>query len=187
MSLRRAVAFHEAAHCAAALALGYRVTEARLHVRGGETRFTQPNNTHDAAVIAAAGTVAQMRVAPDSPITMSDDAAIVAESLDRGAWRDADRLVDEFWPLIQKIASELLERGQLEFTQEVARRLGLVLNREPPPPKPIATATDSHVLVGVVDKALTRVADALDRLSAPREIVRDAKGRATGVRVKESV
>ncbi len=124
-SLRRAFAFHEAGHVAAALVLGYRVTAAWLHASGGRTLFTTPHSDRDAALIALAGTIAQWRVAPRSPLTASDD----LDGVNMRCWADAEALVEQHWDLVERVAAELIEHGELELCGAVAARIGLVLSK----------------------------------------------------------
>jgi hypothetical protein len=92
--------------------------------------FSAPHDAYDAAVIAFAGTIAQLRAAPGSPLTASDDLQVIALCADQRACRaDAEALVQGHWPLVERVARELLEHGRLQVCDAVAERIGAVLTR----------------------------------------------------------
>jgi hypothetical protein len=92
--------------------------------------FQHAARRFEAAVIALCGTIAQLRAVPGSPLTASDDFAVIDRCADqRGCRAEAQRLVDENWPLIERIAAELLEHGELKFCGAVAERIGAALTR----------------------------------------------------------
>jgi hypothetical protein len=115
-------------HVAAALVLGCRVSAAWLHARGGRTLFTRPRNARDAAVIALCGTIARLRAEPGSPLAASDDFKMIDRCGDQRACRaQAQALVDEYWSLVEAVALELIEHGELQLCAAVAQRIGLTL------------------------------------------------------------
>jgi hypothetical protein len=79
-----------------------------------------------------AGTIAQLRAVPGSPLTASDDFEVIDMcAAQRGCRAQAQALVDEHWELIEAVARELLEHGQLQVCGAVAERIGLTLTGEP--------------------------------------------------------
>jgi hypothetical protein len=119
MSLRRAAASHESAHCIVAWALGYAVSWAWVNDERGQMAYAAPQSERDETIILLAGTIAQLRVCPDSPLGRSDARRLAA--LPAARYRaEAEALVTRHWSLIADVASRLLERGEvggIEVTQ----------------------------------------------------------------------
>jgi hypothetical protein len=111
--MRLPAAFHESAHACVAVRLGYVVSWARIDDRGGRVMYDVPRSEHDAIVILISGTIAQRRVAPHSPIGVTDGARMAALPVDR-YWAEAEALVTELWPRIEALAARLLERSHLD-------------------------------------------------------------------------
>jgi hypothetical protein len=128
--MRLAASFHEAGHAACAMVLGYTVSAVELHQRGGRTLYATARDERDEAVIAFAGTIAQHRAVPGSPLTVSDDFAVINQCADqRGCRAQAQALVEANWGLVERVARELLEHGRLQVCDAVADRIGAVLTK----------------------------------------------------------
>jgi hypothetical protein len=110
--LRRCVAFHESGHCVVAVTLGYPVSWAWISDFAGRMSCAPPQSERDQTIILLAGTIAQHRVAPGSPLSRSDFRLLADLPADhyRAA---AERLVDQNWHLIEDVAAALLELGEV--------------------------------------------------------------------------
>jgi hypothetical protein len=114
--LLRAASYHEAGHCVAAAKLGYRVDWARADDRRGRMAYETPSNARDMAIVLLAGSAAQLKACPGTPLSVPDARAIAA--LDQEAvahWRaEAEKLVVENWAEITDVAQRLMRAGRLE-------------------------------------------------------------------------
>jgi hypothetical protein len=127
MSLRRAVAYHEAGHCAVAWALGYQCFFAWVKDDSGYMEHAAPRDERHAAIILIAGGVAQWRVAPASPQGVSDAQRIAAldPRLAACCWAEAEMLVARHWGLIEDVAARLMESGEVSGIEVTQVCLGL--------------------------------------------------------------
>jgi hypothetical protein len=127
MLLRRCAAYHESGHAVVALALGCQVSWAEISERCGRVSYSSPRNARDDALVLFAGTLAQRRAEPASPMGKSDSRAVAALDPQMAMhWRrEARAMVDQHWPLIEDVATRPLERGRLDGIEIYQVCLGL--------------------------------------------------------------
>jgi hypothetical protein len=112
MSLRRCAAYHESGHACVAVTLGHPVAWAWISDVAGRMSYAAPLGERDQTIILLAGTIAQHRAEPHSPLGQSDAARLAALPVDRYR-AEAERLVTRHWSLIEDVAAALLDHGEV--------------------------------------------------------------------------
>jgi hypothetical protein len=110
--MRIAASYHESGHAVVAAMLGYSVDWAEISDTRGRCAFGMPQTERHEALILLAGTAAQHRACPHTPLGRSDARRIAMLPADRYRY-EAEALVERHWPLVEDVAARLLERGEV--------------------------------------------------------------------------
>src|SRR5262249_30116204 len=111
-----ALAAHEAAHVIIGHVLGCRVNSVEARGLDGRARMEADGvSLRNRLAIIAAGDVAARKINPNCVSALRDEDDALALSADPAALsaarEQAARLVDQYWPLIVRLASELRQSG----------------------------------------------------------------------------